>query len=278
MQNSKKPRVMILLTCYNRREKTLSCIKSIGNQNPSYDLTFVVTDDNSRDNTVPALRELPYQFVFLKGDGKLFWNGGMRKALDYALEHLESLDYVMLINDDVVFFPNMVDNLYHRLMENEAEVVVGATKTAENTTSYGGVLMTSRHFAKYRLVDPSPSPVYCDTFNGNCVFMSSEIFRQVGNLDEHYIHSMSDYDYGMSIRRKGFRIINTKDYVGVCEDNAVEGSWRDTSLPRKKRMELKEGPKGLPKHDWYYFIKKNYGFIPACYHSITPYLRILLGK
>ncbi|MBR6850260.1 MAG: hypothetical protein IKM88_08515, partial [Lachnospiraceae bacterium] len=72
--------------------------------------------------------------------------------------------------------------------------------------------------------------------------------------------------------------VNTADFVGECDDNDVSGSWKDRALDRKTRLKLKEGPKGLPRKDWYHFVRKNYSFPAAVYHSMTPYLRILLGK
>ncbi len=106
----------------------------------------------------------------------------------------------------------------------------------------------------------------------------SAIFKKIGNLDPKYIHSMSDFDYGFSMVRAGVRIINSAEYTGVCTDNEVTNSWRDASLPRKKRLELKKSPKGLPTGDWFHFVRKNYGFVSAIYHFLTPYIRILIGK
>lgn len=271
-------KVAVLLTCYNRKEKTIACLKSLANQNPGYDLRFVVTDDNSSDGTVSALQESGLTVKILSGDGNLFWNGGMRKAISYALQKNDWYDYVMLVNDDVLFYPGIVDLLYHRLMENEGEVVVGSTEDTAGRTSYGGVICLSRHFAKFRLQEPTENPVFCDTFNCNCVFMSKEIFFQAGNLDKHYTHSMGDYDYGMKLVRKGLRIINSEKHVGKCDDNEDAGTWRDTNLSRKQRLQKKESAKGLPRKDWFYFVKKNYGLFPAIYHTITPYIRILIGK
>lgn len=271
-------RIGVFLTCYNRKEKTLACIHSLARDSEGFHLQFVLTDDNSTDGTIDALQELPYHLTLLTGDGSLFWNGGMRRALAYGLTHLEEYDYIMLVNDDVVFYPGIVKDLYERLLYHEGEIVVGSTVNQEGVMTYGGVQKESDIFAKYSLQEPTEEPVFCDTFNCNCIFMSKEIFEKAGNLDSHYVHSMGDYDYGLGMKAKGIRIINSQAHVGCCDDNGVAESWRDTSLSRKQRLKRKEGPKGLPRHDWYYYLKKNYGFWTAVYHSMTPYLRILLKR
>lgn len=276
--------VTAMLTCYNRREYTVSCLKTLVEGNPNISFHFVVTDDNSNDGTKEALRALQglgYSITLLSGDGQLFWNGGMYKALEYALQKANKTDYYMLVNDDVVFFKDAIEKLVARQQkapEQKQAVIVGATADQSGKTSYGGTRLLSKHFAKFALIEPSEEYVLCDTFNGNCVLMPQSVFFQVGNVDPVYRHSMSDYDYGMTMRKNGVYLYNSAEHIGTCEDNDVTGSWRDTSLSRKIRLQKKEAPKGLPRKDWFYFIRKNYGFLSAIYHSMTPYVRILLGR
>lgn len=274
--------VTVMLTCFNRIKYTVPCVKSLVEGNPNISFRFIITDDNSSDGTKEALEKLPYAITILSGDGQLFWNGGMSKALDYALHSTEKTEYYMLVNDDVAFTAGAIEKLIERQRDCSKEissaVIVGATADSSGKTSYGGVKLLSKHFAKFGLIEPSKEYQECDTFNGNCVLLPKDVFFKAGNVDSVYRHSMSDYDYGMHIRKLGFKIYNSEEHVGTCNDNDISGSWRDTSLSGKERLKKKESPKGLPKKDWYHFIRKNYGFLPAVYHSVTPYLRILLGK
>lgn len=277
----KQSSITVMLTCYNRKDFTVSCLKTLVEGNPNISFRFIVTDDNSSDGTPDALRELGYSMTLLSGDGQLFWNGGMYKALEYALQTKERTDYYLLVNDDVRFSQGAMERLVARQQsapDKEQAVIVGATADKNGNTSYGGVRLLSKHFAKFALVEPSDEYISCDTFNGNCVLIPQAVFFDIGNVDAFYRHSMSDYDYGMQMRRKGIALYNSAEYVGICEDNDITGSWRDTELPRKVRLQKKESPKGLPRRDWFYFVKKNYGLLSALYHSATPYLRIFLGK
>ncbi|MDE6712804.1 MAG: glycosyltransferase family 2 protein [Lachnospiraceae bacterium] len=280
-------KIAVLLTCYNRKEKTKTCISSLAaakermqQESPerNYELEFIVTDDRSTDGTPEALQSLPYQIRLLQGTGQLFWCGGMNRSMDYVLSQPGSYQYVMLVNDDVCFYPEALQRLLRRLECSGADIVVGSTVDGTGKMSYGGIKMTSKHFARYQMIEPSEEPVVCDTFNCNCIMMRTDTFCVLGSLDPAYIHSMGDFDYGMRAAKKGFKVINCDAHIGECDGNNIEGTWMDVSLPRRKRLALKEGPKGLPKHDWYHFIRKNYGLLPAWYHSITPYIRILLSK
>lgn len=279
--------IAVLLTCYNRKEKTIACISSLAaarermqREAPEWNggLEFIVTDDRSTDGTPEALQRLPYQIRLLQGSGQLFWCGGMNRSMDYVLSQPEPYRYVMLVNDDVRFYPDALHRLIRRLERTGADIVVGSTVDSGGKMSYGGIRMTSRHFARYQMIEPSGEIAACDTFNCNCIIMAADTFCRLGRLDSAYIHSMGDFDYGMRAAKKGLLIVNCDAHIGECDGNKTEGTWKDASLPRRERLALKEGPKGLPKHDWYHFIRKNYGFLPACYHSITPYIRILFSR
>lgn len=273
-----KAKIAVLMTTFNRKDMTASCIESLVKGNPDVDFRFVITDDNSSDGTSDMLEALPYKIKVIKGDGNLFWNGGMRKSLGFALQASEKFDYAMLVNDDVKFYEGAIEKQIDYMNEKACKVLVGATCDDNGFVSYGGVKKLSNFFAKFDLMVPGMPDDKCDTFNCNCVIIEAAAFKEIGNLDGTYIHSMADYDYGMHIRDLGYDIILSSDYVGQCSDNDVLKTWRNPALPRKERLALKESPKGLPKDDWFYFVKKNYGLISACYHFITPYIRILIKK
>ena len=99
--------VTVIFTCFNRKEKTLTCVKSISEGNPRLKFRYIVLDDNSTDGTVEALEELKkhgYEIDIFKGDGNSYWAGGMRKAIAHAKEKNDS-EYYLLVNDDVYFYP-----------------------------------------------------------------------------------------------------------------------------------------------------------------------------
>ncbi len=96
---------------------------------------------------------------------------------------------------------------------------------------------------------------------------------QVG-IDPFYRHSIGDFDYGLQISRKGYEIRVFSEFAGECNDNTLQKTWQDETLPR---LRLKESRKGLPFADWFHFLHKNFGLGTAIVRSVTPYIRILLG-
>ena len=74
--------ILVLFTCYNRKEKTIRCINSLVKNN-SCNIQFLILDDNSTDGTKEALEKFDNTIV-IEGDGNSFYSGGMRKIIAKA--------------------------------------------------------------------------------------------------------------------------------------------------------------------------------------------------
>lgn len=70
-----------------------------------------------------------------------------------------------------------------------------------------------------------------------------KIFIDLDNIDDIYTHLMGEFDYGFQARKKGYKIFSVNEFVGICDNNSVLGSWRDKKLDRKTRMKLKKARK-----------------------------------
>lgn len=271
-------KIAILLTCHNRKEKTVNCIKKLC-QNTA-DISFIVVDDGSSDGTIQALFELrkdlpsSKKLAIIRGDGNLFYSGGMRLAMEHARNNI-SADIYMIINDDVEFEEGIIDRICESGISND-KVYVGAMKNTSGNCSYGGVKYIKG--IHYTTVTPESQDRHCDTFNANCVVIPCDIFKSVPIMDSHYIHSLGDFDYGLSIGKSGYSIEVLDFYAGTCDNNPSDKTWRDTGLSRIERIRKKESVKGAPFKPWFYFLKKNFGITYAIIYSLTPYIRILIGK
>lgn len=120
------------------------------------------------------------------------------------------------------------------------EVTVGAICGENGGLSYGGIKYTKG--IKYKKLGPDAPEVNCDTFNANCAIIPREIFEKVG-IDPFYQHSIGDFDYGLQISKLGYKIHIYPKFVGECNDNTLQKTWQDETLPRMERIRLKESRK-----------------------------------
>ena len=160
------------------------------------------------------------------------------------------------IDIDVDFFSMSIEKLIEQSVSQSNCVVVGTTKDENGNLSYGAIKYVRS--IKYKTLSISESYIQADTFNANCVLIPWNIFNETPIMDGHYVHSLGDFDYGLSISKNGFEIHSSNEYIGVCNKNSIKGTWNDTSLSTKERIRLKESVKGAPTKQWFYFLKKNF--------------------
>lgn len=271
-------KIIALLTCYNRKEKTERAIRSLVTGNPGIEFKFIIVDDKSTDGTSEMLNLLKIEGIdieYIKGNGRLFYSGGMHIAMNTALgyNHLQ-YNYILLMNDDVLFYENAVEKLVVQCRDKSDSVIVGVTCDSNGNYSYGAIKY--KRGIHYWGVGIEYNDLPCDTFNANCVLIPKKFFVKSGGMDPHYKHGLGDFDFGLAIKRQGANIFPSREYVGMCEPNSSKGSWTDASISRMERIRKKENPKGQPFRIWFYFLNKNFGLFYAVWYSFTPYLRILM--
>lgn len=271
--------ILAILTCFNRKEKTEQSIRSIVEENPDCKFSFVIVDDNSTDGTTQQLKNMRAEFDLhvLNGNGSLYYSGGMRLAMQYAREQIKQpYDYLLMMNDDVEFLNGSIEKMIAQSIAQNKAIIVGAMKNESGSLSYGAVKYIKG--IKYRTLFINEWEIDADTFNANCVLIPWQAFEATEIMDNHYIHSLGDFDYGLSLKKNGYKIHTSKDFAGICNNNPTKGTWTDTSLSRMQRIKKKESLKGASTKQWFYFLNKNFNSFIAFKSVITPYIRILIGK
>ena len=271
-----KRKILVLFTCFNRREKTENCIRTLADGSPACSFTFIAVDAGSTDGTREMLEKMKsrYDIRILDGNG-LYYSEGMHLGMEHALDReLSGYDYILLVNDDVSFFGGCIEKMADQSQGQGNAVIAGAACSADGKTSYSAVKYEKG--VRYRKIEPEEWELPADTFNANCVLIPRGIFCEAGPIDAHYRHSLGDFDYGLALRKRGRQIHVSREYIGQCEPNPAEGTWLDRSLSIRERIRRKESVKGAPTRQWFYFLRKNFGMLQAVKGCVTPYVRILM--
>lgn len=268
--------VAVLFTCFNRKGKTVRCIKSLLAQKDMPQFDLYVCDDASTDGTVAAIAELVPNAHILNGTGNLFWSRGMHIAMKAAVE--KGYDYYLMVNDDVEFFDTMWDTMFEAFESRTAVGVVGYTVSrSTNTITYGGrrMIKTRTNYITSPVVDICAEKYNTvDIANWNCFLIDSYVVSKIGLIDNFYEHGLGDYDYCLRMRKNRLDILVGKQVVGYCENNSRQGTYLDGSLPRKVRLRKMHAQNGFPVASWWHFVNKHYG-IHKYRNAITPYIKNL---
>ena len=289
MQN---PTIAVLMTCYNRQQKTIDSLNSLFSQARCEEISLSVylVDDGSTDGTATAVAAAYPQVNILQGDGSLYWNRGMYQAFAAALAR--DYDYYLWLNDDTLLYPAALAGLLHTSDEvaaksNTPAIIVGSTCDPETgLLTYGGLKRNQWYRPlRFSSVAPGIEPKPCDTLNGNCVLIPKSVASIVGNLDPAFTHYMGDVDYGLRTQQQGGSVWLAPGFSGTCSQNLRPRTWTETTeeLPWYRQWQRVGQPKGLnltqitlpPVTEWKIFAQRYAGLLWPVYW-LLPYARLLL--
>lgn len=265
--------IAVILTCFNRKEKTLSCLKGLYEAQKAcsqahLSLSVYLTDDGCTDGTAQAVRDAfpDKDITILQGDGNLYWAGGMRFAWREALERKNHWDFYLLLNDDTTPMDNMFDELFgaHDYCQRTFRTVgvysgVTCDKDDPSIITYGGVVWVNKFLGTVKRLNPSGVPQEVDKTNANILLVAKEVTDKIGIFYEGYRHGAADYDYSIQAKKRGFKALITSNVCGVCERD-----HRDWNSERKKILNMSRADRkqyfSSPRHsshDVLIFEKRN---------------------
>jgi GT2 family glycosyltransferase len=174
-------RVCALLTSFNRRDKTLACLKRLGSSVglEKIKLSAVLVDDGSTDQTATSVAEaFSWVRVIVNKGEPLFWCRGMHMAFAAALA--EQHDYYLLLNDDTMLDHDALQRLLQESAVCAARtsrpvVMVGSTRGGESgVLTYGGQERPNpSRRTTFVKIAPEAQPRRVETFNANVVLVSA---------------------------------------------------------------------------------------------------------
>ncbi|TPW27112.1 glycosyltransferase family 2 protein [Martelella alba] len=262
--------IAVLLTCFNRREKTLSAMAALFRQKglgELFNLQVFLVDDGSSDGTGDAVRAAYPDINVIEGTGELYWNGGMRLAFSHGVK--KAPDYMLWLNDDTDLDVDAVMRLLITSRDLAAEghsatMVMGATRDPiSGEMTYGGYQRRPGAVMRLKSVPPLPDrPLSVATVAGNCVLVSQDAIRKVGNLERQFFHAWGDVDYGLRLRQMGGSVWLAPAYVASCAANPAAQKWQDDAgLSLKERFRNINSFRGLYAPDWRLFNRRHGGLL-----------------
>lgn len=239
-------KIAVLMTCHNRKEATIRCLRGL----PS-DVDVYLVDDGSTDGTGEAVREFSRgdrengRVRVIEGDGSLYWAKGMRLAWETAVEHGDYDGYLWL-NDDVELT---------RMPEFRDECIqVGECINSKGEVTYG---------------------LRGDLFTGNFVYVPRSVYEKIGMISGEYAHAWADSDYAMRAKRAGVKVVSC-GIVGKCEGHPNRPSLKGLSIV--ERLRLLTDPKGWNVHDLWLYRKRNWGVCAAIFSCAHLIFHVLKGE
>ena len=268
-------KIAVLLTCFNRCQKTLRALDSlykaaeVFNEKYSMKLNLEVflTDDGCTDNTSSNVKKAfpDKNITIVEADGNAFWAGGMRLAWNKALEYHNRIDFYLLINDDAQFLQTAFDEMfkthnYALATYKKGGVYTGfiADEKDTNKIIYGAKYHKKAFLSKTYNMMPKDMPQECMFTNANFLVVDKHVVDEIGKLSIEYKHRDADWDYGIRALKAGFPVLTT---YGVCGVSVNDHDSYKQEAEKVLKMNLKDRKQYLNRpqrgyHDAFFFLKR----------------------
>lgn len=244
--------IAVLLTVFNRKDKTLQSLERLYNLLPldGYQVDVYLTNDGCTDGTPEEVAEQFPQVKIIHTKGDLFWNRGMWTAWDTAAK-AKDYDFYLWLNDDTFVYDNMLKVLIEAALETkEKAIIVGATESTDHSEiTYGGRLKDGK------IPTPNGRLVKVNHFNGNIVLIPQAVYQALGNLDPYFTHSKGDFDYGLRAKKVGVDIYQAGEVLGECDAHPTLDKWCNPDVPFAQRWKMLKRPNGMPPKETFHLEK-----------------------
>jgi GT2 family glycosyltransferase len=221
-------------------------------------LSVFLTDDASTDGTAEMItEEFPNTYIF-RGNGNLYWGGGMRLAWVEALK-VKEFDYYLWLNDDTFLKPTAITDLL-KISQDHFGIIVGSCHDPDTGIwTYGGrATVGGVKSLRGVPVEPTSYPQYCQQINGNIVLVPKAVVEKIGILSNNFTHAMGDFDYGFRALDAGIPLIVPPNYQATCSSNPTP-AWCNPATSFRKRLSLFNNPKGIHFSEFMVFCYRHFG-------------------
>lgn len=212
--------VWVVISVFNRRAYTEKCIEQLLKQTYR-DLRIIIVDDGSTDGTAEVIAERFPDAELIRGDGSLYWTGSMYVGVDAALKECTENDFVLIVNDDLVFEKHFVESLLS-VSQTHPNAMIHACNTFldfKDVIEFGGRKMnwwtaaaSWRNKGRNRSEFEKGHVERSDVLWGRGLLVPVSILRHSGNYDRRYQQS-GDQEFSRRAAKAGYELLVTYDVV-----------------------------------------------------------------
>lgn len=214
--NDLDPKVSVVILCYNNLQRcTKNCIESILKSKNEISYEVIVVDNNSTDGTkewVTSIAESHPEIKPVFNQANLGFAKGNNEGIKKCTGK-----FVVLLNNDTLVSDFWLDKLCHHLNDPRVGLVGPLTNCIDSLQEVNILGMNTDNwveiFEKFCQQNP-PHVIEVKMICFFCVAMRTEIFQEIGLLDENYgIGNFEDDDFCCRVSNSKKILITTDCFV-----------------------------------------------------------------
>jgi GT2 family glycosyltransferase len=215
------PLVYIVILNWNNGPDTIECLQSLqeSNYHPAVPL---VVDNGSTNGSVEEIRSSFPSLEILELEENVGYAAGNNVGIQHAIG--AGADYVLILNNDTLVAPTMLEELIHFAESKPSAGMVGPRMycTNPNDTIFAdgsfidwakGKTYNRGMFQKALIESEPKSPERVDFIAGCGVLVSRKFLDTAGGFDPIFFLNYEDVDWGLRAWRLGFEVWFTPDAV-----------------------------------------------------------------
>ena len=198
--------VSVIIPNYNGEHFLKECLEALKRQTFD-DMEVILVDNASTDDSIRLAKELYREIRVIE----LYDNTGFAYAVNRGIEAAKG-EYVLLLNNDTIVFPNFVKNQY-KMIKGKPDVFSCSALMIQNQNhelvddAGDELAVLGWGFAPDRDKPVSGCGVPHEVFSscaGAAIYRKA-VFDEIGLFDESYFAYLEDMDVGYRARLAGYR-------------------------------------------------------------------------
>ena len=212
-------KLSIIMPVFNGLGYTKNCLKKLyellGNPQLNYHTDIILVDDCSTDGTKNWVNLNYPDTIILKGNGSLWWSGGINMGMNWALKELKA-DYILWWNNDIVPANDYFKVLESIFSSNGIETIIGSKIYCYGKDSIiwsmGGKFdpkIGKRYMEGFMQQDSDSfsTKTEADWLPGMGTIIPANVINKIGLLDEtNFPQYHGDSDYTLRAKNQGIKI------------------------------------------------------------------------
>ena len=249
-------------------ETTLKTLKKVKYQN----LKVVVVDAESTDNSLEFVRKNFPDFDLLKVKNKGFAYAN-NKAIKYAFKKYPDLDYVVLLNDDLIFNEKMWLKKLVDVGEKLSDVgIVGCKLKYPDGRVYEAGSYSEKFYTLINIKNKNKKSGYVKAVIGAVFLIKKEVLQKIGCIDEIYLPFFKEeVDFCERALANGYKTY----YVNNTDITHLE-SYSVMKYKIKKKWTKEQMIYFSLRNDWIFLFRwyKRFIIFNLIYNTIQAFIRI----
>ena len=208
-----EPFIVIVILNTNRRQDTLDCLTSL-RQNSYKNHQIIVLDNNSTDNSVPAIQAEFPEVQIIELVENLGYAGNNNVGIEAAVT--QGADWILVSNEDTILDSECLAHLVEMGESDDRIGIVGPMvyhydepDIIQSAGGYFGPYWDSFHYGKDEIDEGQyTNPHLVDWISGCAIMVRKEVINQVGALDARFFYFWEETEWCLRAGKKGWLVMH----------------------------------------------------------------------